>query len=86
MDKLKFAYRHLPVEGRYGRGSYTYTFIMETNKEVFRYEVFANNPTEAVNYLGVGFGFRVINTVAIDSTTWQLAVYGAVANCYLYID
>lgn len=86
MSGVKYAYRYLPIKGRYGTGQYTYTFIVETQNEVLRYEVFANDFLEALRFINLGFGFQIVNTSVIDSTTWQLWLYGVSANCYLYID
>lgn len=72
MSRVKNLYRSLPVNNRVGEGVYTYQFIVESDDNVVRNEIFANNLASAIFYASQLMNMAVVNQIMLDNSTCEL--------------
>lgn len=79
-------YKDTPVINRYGRGSYTYKCVLDTEQTgIIKIEIFANTVEDAINIAVQQFGALVnYSYVSSDIISLILAPYSD-GTCLLYI-
>lgn len=79
-------YKDTPITNRYGRGSYTYKCVLDTEETgIIKIEIFANNVEEAVSIAANQFGAVVSwSYISDDIISLILAPYSS-GTCLLYM-
>lgn len=86
MSAIKFAYSHVPVSGRFGAGSYSYTLILENTEKIERYEIFGECIQDVFCWVAQVTNAAVVNFASIDGVTWELFLaYPVPYKVYVYL-